>query len=212
MTKSELKRSELIDRLIINYKTTENVGKLDNIVLELEEHQIKGIISKAGILGREKHGFLWEQIESIGKDSIIVHYDQEMEIQLAEWGTFLIGAEVWSDSGNKAGKIVDYVISKETGKVINYLFGSNGWRGIRDGIYSLAPEDVINITNKRIIADNQAVENPPQYTDGLAQTLGKVKGFIKDDYEQTLQDLRLKSKEKNEDESSSISTEKEGDS
>ena len=88
MSKLELKRSELIDRLIINYSTTENVGKLDNIVLELESHQVKGIISKAGLLGRDKHGFSWQQIESIGKDSIIVHYDQEIEIQLDEWDTF----------------------------------------------------------------------------------------------------------------------------
>ncbi|WP_069790513.1 PRC-barrel domain-containing protein [Cyanobacterium sp. IPPAS B-1200] len=187
MSKLELKRSELIDRLIINYSTTENVGKLDNIVLELESHQAKGIISKAGLLGRDKHGFSWQQIESIGKDSIIVHYDQEVEIQLNEWGTFLIGAELWTNSGDKAGNIVDYTISPQTGKVINYLFSSSGWKGIKEGVYAIAPEDVVSLTNKRVIADNQAIENAPQYSRGLGQTFGKVKDFIQDDYEQTLE-------------------------
>ncbi|MGY6529952.1 MAG: PRC-barrel domain-containing protein [Cyanobacterium sp.] len=208
MSNLELKRSELIDRLIINYSTTENVGKLDNFVLELETHQVKGIISKAGLLGRDKHGFSWKQIESIGKDSIIVHYDQEIEIQLDEWDTFLIGAQLWSNSGDKAGKIVDYIISKETGKVINYLFSSSGWKGIKEGIYSLAPEDILTITDKRVIADNQAIENAPQYSRGLGQSIGIVKDFIKDDYEQTLEDLKLKGKEEKTEEieeSSSIS-------
>ncbi|MBE9222063.1 PRC-barrel domain-containing protein [Cyanobacterium stanieri LEGE 03274] len=212
MSNPETKRSELIDRLIINYKTTENIGKLENIVLELETHQVKGIISKAGLLGREKHGFLWQQIESIGKDSIIVHYDQEIEIQLDEWGAFLIGAELWSNSGDKAGNIIDYTLSTDTGKVINYLFSSSGWQGIKKGVYALAPDDVIAITNKRIIADNQAIENAPQYSKGLGETLGKVKDFIQDDYEKTLADLKLKNKEENSDkkeESTPITIDKE---
>ncbi len=195
MDKSGLNRNKLIDRLIINYTTTENVGKLANILLDLEKHQVKGIISKSGLLGREKCYFLWEQIESIGKDSILVSYDSEVEMKSSELKNTLVGAQLWNDSGNKVGVITDYLFDQESGKIISYLFTSNGWRGITDGVYFLAPENVITLADKRLIAKNESVENAEKYSDGIASTMGKVTDFIKEDYEQTMEDLHLGKKE-----------------
>jgi len=195
MSESMFKRSELINRLVLNYQTTESVGKLDNILLDLQNHQIKGLISKSGLLGRERCYFYWNQVETIGKDSILVAYESEVEIKSSELVNTLIGAELWTDSGNKVGAIVDYIIDSESGKVLTYLFTSNGWAGITDGLYRLSPDDVINLANKRLIARHEAVENAEQYSKGIGDRIHQVTEFIKDDFEQTKKDLHLSKKE-----------------
>jgi len=200
MSGLECKRSDLINRLVLNYQTTESVGKLDNILLDLQNHQIKGLTSKSGLLGRERCYFFWNQVETIGKDSILVTYESEVEIKSSESVNTLVGAELWTDSGNKIGAIVDYIINTESGKVITYLFASNGWGGMGGGLYSLSPEDVINLANKRLIVRHEAVENAEQYSKGIGDRINQVTEFIKDDFEQTKKDLHLgKKEEKNKD-------------
>jgi uncharacterized protein YrrD len=191
MSKSELKRSELINRLVINYQTTEDLGKLDEILLEIEQHQVKGFISKSGLLGREKRSFLWNQIQTIGQDSILVNYETEVELKSSESIQSLIGAELWTDSGNKVGVITDYLINSKDGKIISYLFTSQGWKGITEGVYCLSTTAIVSSGNKRLIANTEAVEKAEQYSEGLAPTINKVTEFIKEDYEKTMKDLNV---------------------
>lgn len=189
MSESKLKRSELINRLVINYQTTEDLGKLEEILLEIEQHQVKGFISKAGLLGREKRSFLWNQIQTIGQDSILVNYETEVELKSSELIQSLIGSELWTDSGNKVGVITDYLIDSKDGKIISYLFTSQGWKGLKEGVYCLPSTAIISRGNKRLIANTEAVEKAEQYSEGFAPTMNKVTEFIKEDYQKTMADL-----------------------
>ena len=71
------------------------------------------------------------------------------------------------------------------------MFTSNGWKGITDGVYCLSPEDVVSVGSKRLIANNEAVENAQQYAEGIGATINKVTEFIKEDYQKTLEDLNV---------------------
>jgi uncharacterized protein YrrD len=189
--------SQLINRRVIDRGTAEEVGRLDELWLNSKSHHVVGFSCKSGGvlgLGVKKHSFSWEQIYSIGADSnsILVNINSEVEEpeKSPEISPPIIGHEVLTDGGNTAGELRDYIIATQTGAVVGYLYKSSGWRGAVEGTYLLSPEDIASIGSKRIIAIDTAVQEPQPYTDGMNQKLNKVGELLREDYSQTMGDLR----------------------
>lgn len=180
-----VRQSDVLNRLVLDRRTTEEVGRVGQIWLNPQTHQIIGLTCKSGFLGNKKASFSWRQIETIGADSILVNYDMEtMEPEKPELFS-LIGHEVWTDAGNKAGKIVDFLFLPQTGDVVEYLFMSSGWRGVLDGIYLLTPLTIASVGSKRVIVPDEVVQTPLQYTEGLNQRFSQAAEFLKDDVKRT---------------------------
>ncbi len=178
-----VKRSELINQLVLDRTTTEEVGHIEELWLDQKLHQILGFNCKSGLLGVTKRPFTWSEIETIGSDSLIVNFRREEKTaQKPAQVAPLIEHEVWTDTGNKVGKIIDYLINIQTGKVINYLFVSSGWRGVLDGVYLLSPAAITSIGSKRVIVADAVVQEPQFYTEGLQQKVVQAVEGIKDDY------------------------------
>ena len=190
-TQSEIIRhSELLNRLVLDRNTTETLGNLEHLWLDPHANQIMGITCKSGLLGRNKQKFAWSQIETIGKDSILVNPSpEEMTTETPENTNLLIGNELWTDAGNKIGQLVDYLFNFKTGAIVKYLFVSNGWRGVLDGVYILEPIAISSVGSKRIIVLDAAVKNAQQYSEGLGQKIEQAKDFIKEDYQKTKKEL-----------------------
>ncbi len=184
-----LKRSELIHKLVIDNNTKEEIGYVDDIWLDTTTHKIVGFTCKASLLSWKKHTFTWEQIKSIGDDSMMVNFNPDVQADKPNQLIALIGREVHTDSGNQAGKITDYVIDNKTGEIINYLYISKGWRGVIDSIYQFAPTFIIKITNKRVFVADNILENPQIYAEGLQEKLHQAAEIIREDYAKNKIDL-----------------------
>ncbi|MCT7953989.1 PRC-barrel domain-containing protein [Laspinema palackyanum] len=187
--------SQLINRRVIDRGTAEEVGRIDELWLNSKSHHIVGFSSKSGGvlgLGVKRHSFTWEQIYSIGADSIVVNINAEVEDpeKSPEISHPIIGHEVLTESGNTAGELRDYIIATQTGAVVGYLYKSSGWRGAVEGTYLLSPEDISSIGSKRILVIDTAIQDAQPYTDGMNQKLNKVGELLKDDYTKTMGDLR----------------------
>ncbi|MGC1392829.1 MAG: PRC-barrel domain-containing protein, partial [Coleofasciculaceae cyanobacterium] len=180
-----VRHGEVLNRLVLDRRTTEEVGRVEQIWLNPQSHQVIGLTCKSGFLGNKKSSFSWRQVETIGNDSILVNYDQEiMEPEKPELFS-VIGHEVWTDAGNKAGKIVDFLFLPQTSDIVEYLFMSSGWRGVLDGIYLLAPLTIASVGSKRVIVPDEVVQTPLQYTEGLNQRFSQAAEFLKDDVKRT---------------------------
>lgn len=180
-----VRQSDVLNRLVLDRRTTEEVGRVGQLWVNPQSHQVIGLTCKSGFLGNKKSSFSWRQIETIGADSILVNDDSEtMEPEKPELFS-LIGHEVWTDAGNKAGKIVDFLFLPQTGDVVEYLFMSSGWRGVLDGIYLLAPLTIASVGSKRVIVPDEVVQMPLQYTEGLNQRFSQAAEFLKDDVKRT---------------------------
>jgi len=184
------KHSDLIGQRVINRGTAEEVGRVEHLWLNPETHRILGIACKAGMLGRNKQAFIWQQVAAIGGESVLISSTGAIDLEKPENALeSVIGHEVWTDSGNRAGVVKDLLINLATGEVMDYLFASSGWRGVTDGIYSLSATAVQSIGKKRLIASSVSVENAPQFAGGLSQKLTQAQEFIRDDYERTKADV-----------------------
>lgn len=184
-----VQQSKLIGRLILNRYTAEEMGRVNQFWLDTSNHRVVAMSCKSGFLGRNIQFFRWEQIEAIGKDSILLSILTEPLIAKPDSTDLVVGHELWTDAGNKAGSITDYCLDPKTGVVVAYLFVSNGWQGLTDGTYLLLPQAVMSLGAKRLIAQAEQVQNAEQFSAGLSDKMAQAAEFLKEDYAQTRRDI-----------------------
>ncbi|WP_204140404.1 PRC-barrel domain-containing protein [Halomicronema sp. CCY15110] len=187
--KTTLQQSSLLGRLILNHETTEEIGHVKEFWLDTTIHQVMAVVSESGLLGRTKQFLRWEQVEAIGEDSLLVSLTLEASEETPQGSELVIGHELWTDDGNKAGTITDYCLDLQTGAVVAYLFHSNGWQGLTDGVYVLLPEAVLSTGTKRLIAKADQVKAAEQFSAGLKDKLNQVTEYLKKDLARTRQDI-----------------------
>jgi uncharacterized protein YrrD len=181
-----VKQSEVLNRLVLDRRTAEEIGRVEQLWLNPQSHHVVGLTCKSGFLGNKKRSFTWAQIEAIGNDSILVNVDSEVvDSEKPESAVSLLGHEVWTDAGNKAGKIVDYLFFPKTGAVVSYLFMSNGWRGVLDGIYLLPSTAIASVGSKRVIVSDAIAQDSQQYAEGFNQKVAQTADFLMEDYKKT---------------------------
>ncbi|PSB15488.1 hypothetical protein C7B76_13610 [filamentous cyanobacterium CCP2] len=184
------RQSDFIGRLVLDQKTAEELGRVAELWLVPKTHQIIGLSCKAGLLGTQRHSFTWSQVESIGDDSIIVSALEGVDAEKPEGAIGLIAQDVWTDSGNQVGGLIDYRFDAETGDVIDYVFVFNGWRSIADSGYCLLPSAIVSMNAKRIIVAEAATQNPKKFVGRLDQGVASIKEFLKADLARTQQDVQ----------------------
>lgn len=188
---SVIKQSQLINMLVLDRRTAEELGRVDSLWLNPQIHKVLGLTCKSGFLGSSKQGVVWQQIESFGEQSILVNInrDEFTNPEKSDEVYSLIGHEVWTDTGSKVGKLVDYLIVPKTGAVVNYLFSSSGWKGILDGLYILPISKIQSIGSKRLIVEEATFQEPQFYSEGLNQKVGQIKELFQTDLEETKRHL-----------------------
>lgn len=189
MTTSLIKRSDLLGRLVIDQQSTEELGHIDQLFIDIQTHQIAIVKCTSGFLGRMAHTFDWADINNIGTDSVLINWNEENLIEPSAAVNPMIGLEIWADSGNKVGIIKDYCLDSETGKVIDYLFVSGGWRGIQEGLYRLPSSGVVSVGRKRVIAKDEVLQSAEQFSSGLQEKFSQAAEFLKEDYAKTQADM-----------------------
>lgn len=161
-----IRQTQLLNRLVLDLKTAEELGQVERLWVDSQRHHIAGLVCKSGLFGGKKYTFSWSQISAIG-DSVIVNRDREIDPTQPISQEALISHEVWTDAGNKAGELVDYLLNPQTGEILYYLFTSSGWMGIVGSQYIFAPSDITSVGSKRIIAQNTAIQNSLSYRDAI---------------------------------------------
>ena len=184
-----VRRSELLNRRTIDRSTAEEVGRVDRLWLDPHSQRAIGFTCKSGLLGNKKRWFAWAQVDTVGENVFVTINPELPELHQPEQAVCPIGLEVLTDSGNKAGTVVDYLFDVRTGTVIHYLFKSSGWRGVLDGIYLLPVAAISTIGSKRAIVSEAAVSEPPQYAEGLHKKVGLVAEFLHEDFDRTLKNV-----------------------
>jgi uncharacterized protein YrrD len=189
--KNTIQQSNLLGRLILNRGTTEKIGHVKEFWLDPTIHQVTAIVSESGLLGRTKQFLRWEKVEAIGEDSLLASLALEASEETPQGSEVVIGHELWTNDGNKAGTITDYCFDLQTGAVVAYLFHSNGWQGITDGVYLLLPEAVLSTGTKRFIAKADQVKQAEQFSEGLRDKLNQVTEYLKKDLARTRQEMAV---------------------
>ena len=155
---SVLRQVRLLGRLMLDYDTTDELGLVDDLLVDLNRGQVVALACKAPVWQRQRPVYSWDSIVNIGTDSIVLHAQSAAQSQVAAQP--MVGLEVWTDTGNCVGQIVDYRFERG-GTVVQYLFAQAG----QAGLYGLAPDAIISAGRKRMMVAAQAVNQAEYFAD-----------------------------------------------
>ncbi len=118
-----IRQGELVGRGIMAYETTEEVGSVEHLLVEMKTAQVVGLTYKTpGLIGR-KQSLDWAQLVKIGGDRIVIQTEalEAVESQLSA-AQDITDLEVWTDGGDHIGQVIDVCFDQSTGQVQQYLF------------------------------------------------------------------------------------------
>ena len=184
-----VQQGELLNLPVIDINTAEVVGRISEVLVDAQAHQVEGIVCRGGLMGRERHTFSWVQIESIGRDSVVVRPITDHAPHRLDQAHPMTGQEVWSDAGDHVGRLVDFRLNARTGLILAYGFAPEGLRGLTEAVYSLPPAAIISVGRKRMMVRDAAVSEPAVFGPGLAQKAADAAAALKADYAHTRDQL-----------------------
>lgn len=170
-----IRQSELAGRLVILRDSMDEVGHVEVVWMHPPVHRVFGFICASGFLGRKKSAFNLPQLHAIGDDGLLVNSapvptDGKKVRQIES----LLGYELWTDSGEKVGHVVDYIFDTKTGAIKAYLFTSHPLGALTDGLYQIPPRQMLSYGDRRIRIRDQVLESPELYKPGLKQKIATV--------------------------------------
>jgi uncharacterized protein YrrD len=186
-----IKQSDLLNQVVLDRASMREVGHIEVLWTYPKAHRVFGFICQSGWLGSRKTAFNLDQLEAIGSDGIItnsppVETDAEKVRQLES----LVNYEVWTDAGDRVGKISDYTFDLQSGEIQHYLYVSSGWGGIGGSIYMLPPNYILRLGNRRAVVPEGAVESFAIYRAGIQEQFSKAKDLLREEKTQVSEEMR----------------------
>jgi uncharacterized protein YrrD len=136
-----LKGNALIHRQVISRDGGEEVGKVQDLVIDQKGSQVLGLLVDEKGLLRGIHAVRWAAILSIGEDVLII--DSKTSVVKAsevpemkdvlDRGNVLDGVHVRTTDGRDLGKFEAFYFDEKSGKILGYELsgGGQGKRGSR---------------------------------------------------------------------------------
>jgi uncharacterized protein YrrD len=176
-----IKQSDLLNQLVLVRDNMQELGRVEVLWMYPQAHRVLGFICKSGFLGSQKTAFKLAQIVGIGSSGVITMGKPETtdasKVQQLE---SLIQHEIWTESGDRLGKIIDCVFNLQTGVITQYLFISSGWRGIAGEIYQISPRWFLEFGQKRVLVSETAHQKVALYQEGIPQKLAEAGDLLKE--------------------------------
>ena len=144
-----MKYSELLNQLVLDRRTMEEIGRVETLWMHPPAHRVLGFICKAGLLGNQKSAFNLSQISVLGESGILTYGSPDSTTaERVRQLESLISQEIWSEGGDRLGKIIDCLFELDSGRITHYLYVSSGWAGIVGEIYQLPTSTILSFGKK----------------------------------------------------------------
>ncbi|HIK45334.1 MAG TPA: hypothetical protein IGR64_10675 [Leptolyngbyaceae cyanobacterium M65_K2018_010] len=146
-------KSDLLKRLALNVDTAEEYGPITEVWVNGRTHQVRGIGSGGGLLGRPSHRFLWSQVAAIGQDGVMIKAGrQPSDGDVLSQESWVFGdIELWSDHGDRLGQVTDFRFDPATGNILQYHFVATPAGSLDVGLYALAPLAIVSMGRRRMM-------------------------------------------------------------
>ncbi|MGF1513810.1 MAG: hypothetical protein ACFB5Z_08960 [Elainellaceae cyanobacterium] len=182
-----LQYRELVGQLVLNAETMEELGRVDTLWMYPQRNRVLGVVCRPegfpGRFGAKRLVSKLTQISAVGEGRLLMRGEPEptvaAKVQQLE---SLIGQEVWSDRGERVGKLIDCLFNPENGVILRYLMTPGAWAAVTDGTYLLSPKQIISFSAKRTLIAAADLEALEIYQPGLRQRLAQIRDMLKEEY------------------------------
>lgn len=190
-----IRQSRFLNQLVIDRSTTEIVGRVEQVWMDPAVHRVLGFVCKQKLWGTRRDVFALPQIHMLGEDSIVLASSPtRAALEQVRQLESLINLEVWSEAGERVGKVVDCEFNLRTGKVLRYLMTLEGFHSFTSGLYQIFPTQIVSYGDQRVLICNAATDNLELFQPGLEQRFlnasEHLSEHLKEDYSQWSQKAR----------------------
>jgi len=153
MTQNIIKGTEVIGLKVITLEKGQNINVVHELVYDPQDHEVKALIVDEGGWFSDAKVILFEDIEKIGKDVIIVSSDQVVKkasdvqkriTRIVKADNFLTEDKIITEDGTELGQVSDIYFDSTTGKVIE-LEVSQGLKNFKSGKKRVKIADIIKV-------------------------------------------------------------------
>lgn len=180
-----IRRSELLNLTVIDSKSQEEIGRVDQVWLDVKAHRVVGLTCTHELLwqsGQRERYVHWTQIEKIGTKFIVVKTQYQTQFYLSELIDSVACSELLTENNRKVGSIIGYQLDPKTGCVVSYLFVFQNSLSLPSGIYQISPTDVISIDYLKVVAFGSAIQNAQKYGSSVIEKITSAVEFFKEEY------------------------------
>lgn len=186
-----IKQSDLLHQEVLDRASMREMGQIEVLWTYPKAHRVFGFICKSGWLGSKKTAFNLDQLDAIGSDGILVNSEPvETDAEKVRQLESLVHYEVWTDGGDRVGKIIDFTFDVQSGEIQHYLYVSSGWGGIVGSVYLLPPNYILRLGDRRVVVPEGAVESFAIYRAGIQDQFAKIKDLLKEEKTQVTEEVR----------------------
>jgi uncharacterized protein YrrD len=174
MASESIRYSDFINQLVLDRGTMDELGRVEVLWEYPQVHRVLGFICKSGPFDRVKTAFNLDQLDTIGENGIFVNSAPvETDAERVQQIESLIGSEVWTDMGNRLGRINDHVFDLKTGAVKYYLFGPGGLKRLAGPVYALYPTQVLGWGKRRVVVSAGIADQLEVYEPGVQDKINR---------------------------------------
>ncbi|NDJ16974.1 PRC-barrel domain-containing protein [Myxacorys almedinensis] len=185
------RHSDVLNQVVLDRRSLQELGQVEVLWTYPQMHRVLGFICRSGWLGAKKTAFNLDQLDAIGVNGVLVNSKPvDTDADKVRQIESLVGWEVWTDNGERAGKIIDYLFDLETGDIEHYLFTSNSLGGMAGTIFMLPSNYILSFGNRRVLVPAGALRSFALYREGIQEKFSKVTELFKEEKSQLTQDMR----------------------
>jgi uncharacterized protein YrrD len=197
MASDSVRYSDLVNQIVLKRSTMAELGKVEVLWEYPQAHRVFGFICKSGSFDRTKTAFNLDQLETIGDNGIFVSSDPvETDVDRVRQIESLIGSEVWTDTGNRLGRINDHIFDLKTGAIKVYLFSPGGLKRLAGPVYALYPTQVLGWGSRRVVVSAGIANQLEVYEPGVQDRLSRFAEVLNTETTQVGQGLLERAKAK----------------
>jgi uncharacterized protein YrrD len=174
MAAESIRYSDLLNQIVLQRSTMAELGRVEVLWEYPQAHRVFGFICKSGPFDRTKTAFNLDQLDQIGDNGIFVSSDPvETDADRVKQIESLIGSEVWTDMGNRLGRINDHLFDLKTGAIKLYLFSPGGLKRLAGPVYALYPTQVLGWGNRRVVVSAGIANQLEVYEPGVQDRISR---------------------------------------
>jgi uncharacterized protein YrrD len=182
------KGKRLIGRPILSLTEGVGVGTVKDIILGPANDLVVGLLTDEGGLLSSAHIVPLGEIESFGKDAVVVRStesvvqaDRMPEIkQILDRGTSLIGIKVFTDTGEAQGSVNDVYFEESTGRVTALEITGGAISNFTTGLRNLPVDDIVRTGPEVLFVRPETAEEMALQRTGLTGALANAGDKAKD--------------------------------
>lgn len=191
MASESVRYSQLINQLVLDRGTMDEFGRVEILWEYPQAHRVLGFICKSGPFDRVKRAFNLDQLDAIGENGIFVNSEPvETDAERVQQIESLIGSEVWTDMGDRLGRINDHVFDLKTGMVKTYLFMPGGLQRLAGPVYALYPAQVLGWGKRRVVVSAGIADQLEVYEPGVRDRVSRLVESLDEEKSQASQGLQ----------------------